>query len=137
MAKKKNQDQYRVPGTVRMWKRFGSLCLVAAAGMVYCAFTESYGFDDVLVYLAVAVLFVLGFVGCRKLSVKSNFKGMKKYYIGKGIDQLIRQDSGDMSFSISVYNSLPCTHMQKWIAELNPAASEVIARIAADNKKSK
>ena len=135
MARKKNQDQYRAPGGVRAWKRFSNACLAGAAAMVYVAFTESYGFEDVLAYLVMAALLVLGFVGCRKLSKKSNFKGLKKYYIGKGIDQQIRQDSGDMSFSISIYNSLPCTHMQKWIAELNPAAGEAVAAVAADNKK--
>ena len=137
MKKKTNQDQYVVPGTVRMWRRFGGLCLVGAAGMVYCMVTESYGFDDVMLYLVTAALFVLGFFGCRKLSLKANFKGVKKYYIRKGVDQQIQNDSGDLSYSIKVYNSLPCTYMQKWIAGLNPEAGKVIAKIAAENKKRK
>ena len=137
MRKSNNQDKYIAPASVRMWARFSGLCLVGAVGMVYCVFAESYGFDDAAAYLVLTALFVLAFFGCRKMSKKANFKGLKKYYISRGVDKLVQNDSGDMSYSIKVYNSLPCTYMQKWIAELNPEAGKVIAEIAAQSKKSK
>ena len=127
MKKAKDPNKYVPPATVRMWARFSGLSLVSAAAMAYFAITESSGFDDVVAYLVLTALLVLAFFGCRKLSKKANFKGLKKHYIGKGVDKLVQQDTGDMSFSLQVYNSLPSKYMLKWISELNPEAGKVIA----------
>lgn len=133
MRKAKNTEaKYTPPVLSRLLARMAALFLLGGAYMLILTVNgEMDAEESIAGLIAMAALFAACYFGGASI----RFSHLKKYYIEKKVDDLIRKDTGNMEFSIKVYNSLPSKKMLTWIRDLNPAAAEAVSHAIKANKR--
>lgn len=134
MAKKKQKKKEYTPSVLaELLDKMSYMFMCIAIYGVYTTIFESSASEGMSMFLA-GLLF---FLPTKYIAKTIQFNHIKKYYHKKGVDELVRNDTGEMAFSIKVYNSLPGRRMEKYIRDLNPSAGEVVRVYAETNKKRK